>query len=144
MSGDQFHLLSRGARLGVVSSGVAALGGGLLWRVGRWVAGAGGVVLSGSARWCGIGQALRGRALLLRCDVSRKCSVGREGGREKKTVGHVLSVARCLALLLHAAGAMACYLWRARLAWGLASAVWERARSGSLLDPSASFCCFLL
>ena len=84
MSGDQFHLLSRGARLGVVSSGVAALGGGLLWRVGRWVAGAGGVVLSGSARWCGIGQALRGRALLLRCDVSRKCSVGREGGREKK------------------------------------------------------------
>jgi hypothetical protein len=90
MSGDQFHLLSRGARLGVVSSGVAALGGGLLWRVGRWVAGAGGVVLSGSARWCGIGQAFRGRVeMLCCCGAMSHGSVrlgGREAGRKRPSV----------------------------------------------------------
>jgi hypothetical protein len=82
MSGDQFHLLSRGAHLGVVSSGVAALGGGLLKRVERWVAGAGGVALLGRRGGVGSGKRSNGRVEMLCCCGAMSHGNVRSGGRE--------------------------------------------------------------
>jgi hypothetical protein len=67
----RFHLLARAALFGVVSAGVAAFGCGPLKRVGRWVAGAGGVALLGRRGGAGSGRrfmaVLRCSAAAVRC-----------------------------------------------------------------------------
>jgi hypothetical protein len=78
----RFHLLARAALFGVVSAGVAAFGCGPLKRVGRWVAGAGGVALLGRRGGAGSGRrfmaVLRCSAAAVRCLTEM---FGRAGGR---------------------------------------------------------------